>query len=762
MLSRLISSGVSVVDLMRRVRYRRADLHRIAPSEMQSDPEGLSFRWTSGGRQPFLDAVLICPANSRVVYDLTLPPGARVLAWCALEQEAAARAASVEFEILVQVGGSQWSTRRLVSQGHDASWRRWRSLRLKVPTAGHARIILQTRATGGTIPDDVQVVWGGPRLEMPRALAQLGSELCAAISGRDVRRLWYLMAARSAHRLYALWVRKNEPSRRALRAQRDWAVDHSRQFTLITCVTDSEQTSSGSAASVLAQTYPHWEWVLVVAGSPGPPESRATPDPRVRCLNVPPQSGRAAAWTAALRQARGEFALLLEDGDIVAPGALYELARALEDQPDADVLYSDEDRLDGPGRGRHTPCFKPDWSPDLLLSCNYIGRLTAFRSTVALSAGGFSDEYPGAEEWEFWLRLSGAGARFRRLPRCLYHAAAAPPPPSPEHVRLLLSRHCEKLGLRAGVTTSEGVARVSWDVQGAPLVSIIIPNRNAATILKQCVRGILEATSYRRIELIIVDNQSSDPEVLEFYDTLTGRHAVRVLSFDRPFNYSAACNAGAAVARGDLLLFLNNDVEVIQPDWLEELVRWAQLPNVGVVGGKLLYPDRRIQHAGIVFGLGLVGHIFSGAPEKASGVFGSTECYRNYLAVTGACQMMRKDVFLQLGGYDERFRLSFSDVVLCMEAWKAGYRVVYTPHACLVHLESYTREGEDLSEDVERLAAYLQRTGFVEDPYFHPALNAKSTIPAVRPPFEPTPGEVVHASVERVLSTVRVSRPGED
>jgi GT2 family glycosyltransferase len=302
------------------------------------------------------------------------------------------------------------------------------------------------------------------------------------------------------------------------------------------------------------------------------------------------------------------------------------------------------------------------------------------------------------------------------------------------------------------VTRSDIASRVIWDVQEQPTVSIVIPNRNAAAILKQCVSGLVEGTSYPRRELVIVDNGSTDPEVRELYRWLEREGLGRIVPFDRPFNFSAACNAGAAAARGDLLLFLNNDIEVIEPGWLDELIRWAQRPDIGIVGAKLLYPDRLIQHAGVVFGLGLVGHVFARAPESSSSVFGSSEWYRNYLAVTGACQMMRKDVFERLGGYDERFRLSFSDVVLCMGAWKAGYRVLYTPYARLVHHESYTRKREDSPEDMELLATYLRTTNFIEDPYFHAELDPKSSIPAVRPPFDPAPRQVISEYVERVLA----------
>ncbi|HXW05585.1 MAG TPA: glycosyltransferase, partial [Vicinamibacterales bacterium] len=193
-------------------------------------------------------------------------------------------------------------------------------------------------------------------------------------------------------------------------------------------------------------------------------------------------------------------------------------------------------------------------------------------------------------------------------------------------------------------------------------------------------------------------------------------------------------------------------IEVLSPDWLDELVRWAQLPAVGVVGAKLLYPDGLVQHAGIVFGLGLVGHIFSRAAEDAAGLFGTPGSYRNYLAVTGACQMLRREVFEQLGGFDERFQLVFSDVVLCMEAWRAGFRVVYTPHARLVHHESHTRSRADPPGDMELLVRYLQANGFAEDPYCHPELDPRSLIPVVRAPHDPTPRQVIAGYLEGVLA----------
>ena len=251
---------------------------------------------------------------------------------------------------------------------------------------------------------------------------------------------------------------------------------------------------------------------------------------------------------------------------------------------------------------------------------------------------------------------------------------------------------------------------MSWDIQGQPTVSIVIPNRNAAAVLKQCVTGLLEGTSYPRRELVIVDNGSTESEVLELYRSIERDGHGHRGPFDRPFNFSAACNAGAAVARGELLLFLNNDIEVIHAG----LARGAG--TLGSTAGRrhrrgeaLLSGSNDSARRRRLRARPGRPHLLASARRRRPVCSGPASRYRNYLAVTGACQMMRRDVFRQLGGFDERFRLSFSDVVLCMEAWTAGYRVVYTPYARLVHHESYTRKREDSAEDMELLARYLQR-----------------------------------------------------
>jgi GT2 family glycosyltransferase len=571
--------------------------------------------------------------------------------------------------------------------------------------------------------------------------------------------LWH-RATGNPDGLYGIWVRRRTRDHATLEAERSRASDARRVLGLITYVAGADDWPTAlTVASVMQQTYARWEWLLAAseaAGAPTDAVRAALRDSRVRMIHQSRSSTRAEAWNAAVDAAAAEFVGLIDGGDALSPSALYEIADALERAPAADVIYSDEDVIDPDGRRRH-PRFKPAWSPELLLADNYIGRLCMIRRGLVTGADGFRNGFDGAEEWDLLLRLSRRSSRIGRVPFCLYHRSRRATGERPAAARAVAD-HCRQIGTPAVCAPSSHGFRVTWPVAPEHLVSIVVPSRNAFDVISTCVRGLLEETPGPRRELIIVDNGSTDADVLSLYRSLERDGRASIVPFDRPFNFSAACNAGAAAARGDLLLFLNNDVEVVDPGWLEELARWALVPSIGVVGAKLLYPDRTIQHAGVAFGIGLVGHLFARAPEGATGIFGSSETYRNCTAVTGACQMIRRSVFDELGGFDERFRLSFSDVVFCMEAGRRGYRVVYTPHARLVHHESRTRKREDSLEDLRRLLEYLRERRFYDDPFFHPELNPESPVPALRPPFAPAPHQVVVDYVDRVLSEAAVAR----
>ena len=740
-------------DLWHRALNRRTELWRVPAAPGRDRTE-----WPQWDLSQPRVPVLTVAAGTEIAYRVTLSPGSRIEARCAIGRDSALAAgldphAAVEFRITAETAEGRWSTSQQVSPPSARPGHR-PALHLSVPAMGAATIVLGTRELGSA--NGLTAEWINPRVVTPRRVMEAyAASRAAALIGRARAGAGDPAARNDRERLYQLWVRHDEPSRQALERQREWAGRQSRLFSLVTVVPDPAAWRDGhTAASVAGQTYSRWEWLLIVpqgAVFACPPLNG---DARIRTITVPPGTTRGHAWMHALREARGEMAGLLTDGDTLSLSALYEFASSLEQHGGADLIYCDEDRIDADGR-RCSPVFKPAWSPDLLLSYNYVGRLAMVRVSRALAAGDPEGLCDDEEEWAFLLRLARLPPSARRLTHCLYHRRGTDPADEAQSSEVVCG-HLLGSGLQPITSRSEdGRQRPTWALHGDPLVSIIIPSRNAPQVLTTCIDGLLLRTPSPRREIVIVDNGSTDPAVLALYRRLEQDGTGRIVPFDRPFNYSAACNAGAAAATGDLLLFLNNDIEIVEPGWLDELARWAQRREVGIVGAKLLYPDRLIQHAGVVFGIGLVSHIFAGAPERLDGVFGSTDSYRNFTAVTGACQMMRRDVFERLGGYDERYRLTFSDVVLCMEAWKTGYRVVYTPFARLIHHESFTRRRDESVEDMQLLVRYLKDAGFTDDPYFHPHLDSKSRIPIVRSPFEPLPAQAVTEFIERVLAAAR-------
>jgi len=298
----------------------------------------------------------------------------------------------------------------------------------------------------------------------------------------------------------------------------------------------------------------------------------------------------------------------------------------------------------------------------------------------------------------------------------------------------IVAEHLQRQGIARAKTrfASPGVLQVSWPTQNSR-VSIIIPTKEKIALLRPCLDSLLQLTAYEHYEVILVDNGSQQAETLAYYAELRDDPRVRILDYAEPFNYSAANNFGAAQASGDLLLFLNNDIEILHPDWLEELVRWAERPDIGVVGTKLLYPNGRIQHAGVIIGMeGHASHVFWGVQEQYSGPFGSSDWYRDYMAITGACMMMRRTLFEEVGRFDEEYTLAFSDIELCLRAIKAGYRNVYTPFARLRHHEGGSRGHHIPVDDMLRAYDHIYTLVTQGDPFFNQNLSYISRVPQLR------------------------------
>ena len=529
---------------------------------------------------------------------------------------------------------------------------------------------------------------------------------------------------------YQQWIAEEEG-----RAPPAASTVGARSITVLLSVRQDELAPSLSTlASLQLQSGADWNCRIGLAPGTQPPPA---PDPafaaRITTLSL--ESAERGAMLAALAAgASGERLLVLDPGDLLAPDALAALTAL-----DAAVIHGDEDRIGLDGR-RIEPFLKPEASPDLLEAFNYPGRPVALDRAAVEAAGGFAPGTGAGAEWDLHLRLAAASARVARIPRVLCHrpvsiAGDRPPANSTAaaELRTVLAAHWERQGITAEVVTqADGTQRATWPIAEPPLVSVIIPNRDQPRPLARCLRGLLEETDYPCIEIVIVDSGSADPETLALYARLEATGRIHLVPFREPFNHSAACNAGARAATGSLLLFLSNDIAVTRPDWLAELVRYALRPGVGVVGTMLTDSDGRLQHTGVTIGMHLCGMLFKQADEAEWGPIGSPSVPRTVSAITGACQMVRREAFAQAGGFDESFVMANSDVALCLAARALGWRTAYTPFARLIHHQGASHGHRSPPEDLTRTALDLRRFGYREDPFFHPALDADSTIPRFR------------------------------
>jgi GT2 family glycosyltransferase len=485
-----------------------------------------------------------------------------------------------------------------------------------------------------------------------------------------------------------------------------------------------------SLSSLAAQLWPEWE-----ALPPGDPQ-------------------------AALRAARGEWVVLLRAGDRLAPEALYEVALAALTSPRLAALYADEDRLD-PRRGRCAPVFRPGFDPDLLRALDPTRHFAAFRRETLLALGGLRDGFAPAEAHDAALRLLAAegAAPFRRIPAVLCHATPKTEAEDRAHSeasRRALRAHLDAIGVAAEVDAAPLAPllhRISPALpEPAPLVSVIIPTRDRAGLLRAALEGLLRRTDYPALEVLVVDNDSREPETHALFAALAGDPRLRVLPMPGPFNYPLLNNAAAAEARGEFLLLLNNDTEVIHPDWLARMVAKAADPAIGAVGARLLYADGRLQHGGVVTGIGaprdpIAVHLSAGSPGDDPGRFGWMAITREVSVVTAACLLLRRAHYLAVGGMDaEALRVAFNDVDLCLKLRAAGLRNLYMGEVALFHLESASRGAEDTPEKRARFqaecATMRARWGAVldDDPFWNPNLDPLWTEPwPAREPRRPRP-----------------------
>lgn len=561
----------------------------------------------------------------------------------------------------------------------------------------------------------------------------------------------------SINRQYKAWLKRHYPSSEQLESQ----AAESRQFKVrpkISILMPTYNTNithlKEAIESVRTQSYDNWELCIADDASTNPEVVKTirpfvAQDKRIK-LSVRKQNGHISqASNSALEMASGDYIGLLDHDDLLWPNALYECVKIIQLNPKAGLIYTDEDKLSADGKKHIDPFFKPDWSPDYLRSINYITHFTILSRPVFDKIGGFLTKYDGAQDWNLFLRATNYLAtrspiQIFHVPTILYSwrqskdstASEAAMRGAKKYVveaqRRALTDDLKDRGYEGAVEQNRHWTwRVRYQIIGQPKVSIIIPTKDQAKLLERCLDSITEKSTYDNYEIVLVDTGSQEAKTVALYSQLKTNPRIKIINWKKPFNYAAVNNFATRSAVGDYYLFLNNDTKVISPDWIESLLEFAQRPDVGAVGAKLLYPDNTIQHAGVIMGLGgYAGHAHQLLPADAFGYYHRLSVPQDLSAVTAACVMISRQVFDAAKGFDESFALAYNDVDLCLKIRQLGKLVVYTPYAKLYHYESKTRGYEDTPEKLARFGLekkrLLAKWGELikqGDPYYNPNLT---------------------------------------
>lgn len=561
---------------------------------------------------------------------------------------------------------------------------------------------------------------------------------------------------------YQTWRLQYIPSETELSEQRKWKPAEQKCYSIVVPLYNTpEPFLRRMIESVQAQTYGGWELCLADAsplekttgktGLTNVVESYRALDERIKYQILNSNEGISQNTNRAIDMASGDYLCFLDHDDFLAPEALYELARAREVHPEAELFYSDEDKVLADETEYFMPHFKPDFNPDLLRSNNYICHFLCVSRELADRVGHLDEQYDGAQDYDFILRCSEQAGGIAHIPKVLYHwrvhaSSTAENPFSKDYAyeagKRAIEAHLARCGLkgRAERLKDPGFYRVIYEPEGEPLISVMIPNKDHIQELSACVESIWEKTSYANYEILVVENNSQEKDTFACYEQLQKRAAecgkkLRVVKWPGSgFNYSEINNFGAKQAGGDYLILLNNDITVITPGWMEEFLGICQRTGTGVVGARLYYPDNTIQHAGIVVGIGgIAGSLFAGMDRKRSGYMHKASLLQDLSAVTAACMMVKKSIYEEIQGLDPALAVAFNDVDFCLRVREKGYLVVYDPYVEMYHHESRTRGAEDTKEKIRRFQREIEfmRGRWIKilkkgDPYYNPNFSLKT------------------------------------
>lgn len=549
---------------------------------------------------------------------------------------------------------------------------------------------------------------------------------------------------------YERWRRKYGVTRQELARQREEHFEREPKFSIVVPLYRTpEKFLKELIRSVEEQTYANWELVLSDGSGADSPLAALLEElgkkEKIRVLRHQQQLHISENTNEALAAATGNFIAFCDHDDLLSPDALYECAKLLNEKPETELIYSDEDKVDGAGRKFFEPHFKSDYNPELLCGMNYFCHLVVVKRELADRVGGLDPAYDGAQDYDYVLRCTEQTGpeQIGHIPKILYHwrshqESTAENPESKKYAFQAGCRavqaHYDRLGIRATVREGRypGLYETDYEILGEPLISILIPNKDHLADLMKCIHSIEEKSDYRNYEYIVIENNSTEPETFQGYKKLEEENPrVKVVYYEGEFNFSDINNFGAKYASGDYYLLLNNDTEIIAPDCLRQLLGPCQRPEVGIVGAQLYYEDDIIQHAGVVLGFGgIAGHAFIGEKRGDNGYFSRIICAQNYSAVTAACMMVKASVYREVGGMSTDLRVAFNDIDFCMKVRAAGKLIVYNPRAELYHYESKSRGLENTQEKIERfnreVAQFLDRWGDQVksgDPYYNPNLS---------------------------------------
>ena len=551
---------------------------------------------------------------------------------------------------------------------------------------------------------------------------------------------------------YSEWIRHNFPKAEELAQQKKTVFSYRPKISVVVPLYKTQDAFLYALVnSVRAQTYDNWELVLSDgSGSPSPIapklEKLAEEEPRIRIVPADAQRRIVENTNRGIEAASGDFIAFADHDDVLAPNALFEVAKALNDDPALELIYSDEDKIDVSGKTYLEPQMKPDFNLDLLRTVNYICHLTVMKRELLEKTGLLDPAFEGAQDYDLTLRAIERTEAVGHIPKVLYHwrshmDSTAENPESKRYAfdagRRAVQAHFDRLGIAAEVTDGEwpGLYRTRYIRSRDPLISILIPNKDHTDDLDRCITSICEHSTYSNYEFIIIENNSTEEETFAYYKKLEAENPkVRVVYYKGNFNFSSINNFGEKHANGEYLLLLNNDTSMINPDCLEEMLGYCMRPDVGIVGARLYYEDDTVQHAGVVIGFGgIAGHCFVNQARSATGYCHRIICAQDYSAVTAACMMVDRKAFHAVDGLSEKLAVAFNDIDFCLKVREKGYLVVYNPYAELYHYESKSRGYEDTPEKVARFNKEIDTFAktwpeILEkgDPYYSPNLTLVS------------------------------------